>query len=349
MHVVARVPPQPSILPWAALQDRSRAPSKNIRTLSDAAVFADLVEVAAITQQAGSESDESPCMLQPIDEGRQWYIGVDFASAIRLLPRAPDLDRKSLHQGSNRVRIVTRWSTLGAGRSFTALSNLPLRKTDRAALLVQTENGLLLRATHRELAQEDLKPFELNELPSRIRSALPDGVDAVFVTADRDTKLKEMARVLWTLGELHPRVGLAAALPVGTKLAPSEIQKPEDKRLLCSPLTEKKEGSLDMDALQRGVKPLRSAATSCYESTAARSIKSGKVVVELRIDVNGVPSACIAEDEIRDSALNVCVLSYARALRFEQPSPSGQVIVALPFSFSATLPTAQKPICSESL
>ena len=317
------------------------------RTLSREALFADLVAVASVAQQTDTESNAGPCLMQSTADGDYWHVGADFASPIRPIPKAPKLDADMLRSNRDAIVLVTRWSTVGQGRPYIALTALPVGDLDRVAFVIQTEEGLWLRATHKPIPTAVSIHFDLEELPARIKTAFPHGVEAIFVTADRNRPITEVAALLWTLGKLHPHVGIALALPKGTKL-PQKAQKKMNPKIRCASRSQAAEGSLAIDALKRGIAPLPEAVKRCYESTAAKTMKGGKIVVEFAIDLQGRPDACIDYDEIENNAFNTCVLSHARELRFEAPSPAGRVLVAIPFVLEAKRPKTQTPVCDFS-
>ena len=326
--------PQPRAPSMPALN----TPSTDVRMLSESALFTDIVALAQLLQARGAEQSGAACQLRALDRG--WRVSADFAPGVQQLPDARSFEGPL---PTSPVLVLTRWGQIGSGTPFAALSHIALGPDDRVAVVWLADAGLHVRATHKAIGGD---PVQLEQLPTAFARHFADGVDGILLSADPRQPLYEIARALWVLGQMHSHVGLAVALPENTKVA-----RPETTRSLTRPCNEPSgqitTGTLADDVIREHLKPLIATTQQCYESTVAKRLGRGELMVELRIDADGRTRACTVSDTIGDDDLARCVLSGADQLRFTRPDPPGDVFVQVPLKLTPKRPATQRPVCNQ--
>jgi hypothetical protein len=311
--------------------EEARTPA-SARDLAADATFADLVAAARRQDDLRDQDSSAGCLLR----AHPWRLEADLAAAVRPLPEPPP----SITGRLDRAAVLTRYGAIG---DPSAPLGLVAFTTTRPAAGAE---GMVLVVTARALFLGRTGQARFDEIdPSRL-ARLDDGASQLFVTANADVPVAELARVLALLPPMPGRVALAVALPEGTRLPAPSVDAAETAPICAlEPLPDEAWGDLSVDALRSGVAPLAERARLCAGTTSGPGALGGRVVLSMRIDPRGrVSEACVSEDETNDGVLRACLVAAARELGFPAPS-GGSVDVALPLRIEPGLTHRQVARC----
>ena len=327
----ARTTPAPH---EARPQARTPAPTSP-RDLAANATFADLVAAARRQDDLRDQDSTAGCLLRAVASYR---LEADLAAAVRPLPEAPT----SIDTRLESVAVLTRYGTIGnadASLGLVAFTTTQPSDHAEAAVLIVQRTDLFVARTSGGSARA---------ITTRELEALDDGHLLLFVTATAGTSVGDLSSVLRAIpASFAGRVGLAVALPQGTRLAapPSAAEAPANEAICALSETEEAPGELSVEAIRLGVQPLVARAEACVGASEGRGALGGRVVLSMRIGASGeVSEACISEDATGDGVLRACLVHAARALAFAAPT-SGSVDVALPLVLAPGLAHRQRAIC----
>ncbi len=310
----------------------SRPPSA--RSLSAGASYADLVGAARRQDQLRDQDSDAGCLLRV---GATPRLEADLAAAVRPLPEVPP----ALSSRLGTVAVLTRYGAIGAPDAALGLVAFTTTRpaAARARVLLVTRSALFRGAT-------DASRFEPIE-PAAL-ATIDDGSSHVFVTAEAGVSLEALAEILGALPvTLAGRVGLAVALPEGTRLPVVPPREELETAAVCelSPLPDEAWGELDTAAIRAGVAPLAERASLCAGTTDGPGALGGRVVVSMRIDPSGrVTDACVTEDGTDDGVLRACLVRAARELTIGPPR-GGSIDVALPIRIEPGVSHRQVALC----
>ncbi len=170
---------------------------------------------------------------------------------------------------------------------------------------------------------------------------LPAVPELVHIVAGRDARPDLLQRVAWTADQ-------AALTPYrvykdGNVLKAVVFKPWEGATASLGMFSNKKKrspgepvilGSLDKQVIRRVVTDKKSAYRQCYDASAGKTGKAGKLVLKFIVNGQGkVTSAKVAEDGLHDAKTTNCLLSETKTLRFPKPKGGGIVIVNYPFVF----------------
>lgn len=305
------------------------------RTLHADATFATLVRAAQRQDQLRDQDSEAGCLLRL---GRQVRLEADLAAAVRPLPEPPE----AFASRPSSVVVLTRHGAIGSPDASLALAAFTTTRPARGArarVVLVTRTALFRGAT-------DGTRFEPVE-PAAL-AVIDDGTSHVFVTAEASVPLARLVEVLSALPDsLSGRVGLAVALPEGTRLpatAPA-TSAPSIEPCDLGPLPDEAWGDVDPAAVRAGIQPLVERARACVGAAEGNGALGGRLVLTLRIGPDGrVNGACVGEDDTGDPSLHACLLRAARELRFHPPR-GGSVDVAVPLRLEPGAAYRQAPVC----
>jgi hypothetical protein len=320
-------------------------PTADLRALGVDATYETLLDAARRLDDRRDQESSAGCLLR----GPAWRLEADLAVAVRPLPAAPsDLDAL-LEREPGPVNVLTRWAAHGPGDlqrpTFVAVTTALPARDQPVAVWAITDRGVYVRSTGGATGALEAQP---------VRALTPpEGVGALYVTAEAGTPLARVAEVLDAVpASLHGVVGLAVALTPGTRL-PATAQDADVVATtgLCPeglpPMPEDvPAGDLRPDVLVQSLGPLRQAVATCVSSARNLGPTGGRLVLSMRIGPDGrVLEACASRDEAQDPALRQCVLRVARAVAFPPPHPAGAVDVALPLVLAPEASQRQAPLC----
>lgn len=305
------------------------------RDLAANATFADLVAAARRQDDLRDQDSTAGCLLRV---GASYRLEADLAAAVRPLPEAPT----SLDTHADAVAVLTRYGTIGpadASLGFVAFTTTqPVDHAEAAVLIVQGHELFVARTSERRA-----QPIEASAI-----AALDDGHTLLFVTATARTSVGDLSSVLRAIpASMAGRVGLAVALPSGTRLAAvgTATEAPPSEAICTLSTTEEPPGDLSVDAIRAGVQPLIARAETCVGTSEGRGALGGRVVLSMRIGAHGeVSEACISEDPTDDGVLRACLVRAARALSFAAPT-NGTVDVDLPLVLASGVAHRQRALC----
>lgn len=305
------------------------------RDLAADATFADLVAAARRQDDLRDQDSTAGCLLRV---GASYRLEADLAAAVRPLPEAPT----SIDTRQESVAVLTRYGTIGNADASLGLvaftTTQPAEHAEAAVLIVQRTELFVARTSGgraRSIAARELE-------------TLDDGHLLLFVTATAGTSVGDLSSVLRSIpASFAGRVGLAVALPQGTRLAapPTAAEAPPSEAICALTETEEPPGELSVEAIRLGVQPLVARAEACVGASEGSGALGGRVVLSMRIATSGaVSEACISEDATDDGVLRACLVRAARALVFTAPT-EGSVDVALPLVLAPGVAHRQRPIC----
>jgi hypothetical protein len=310
-----------------------------------------LIRTQALLLTPSEAGSDSGCVLQ--QSGERIGLGAELLAAVDPLPDASAELAERLERSVRPVRVLTAWGETNppatsdlALAAFTAL-DASSRRLPFAVLFV-TARGAYLRYGQRFAELQD-GPLDASALQVRLDALSRREPYVLYVTADAALPLTDLYATLATLADAQP-TALAVLLPEGTVL-PTPPVPDGAARLACpgglpEPAADAVEGELSAAQVLGALDPLRSAAQGCLEHAAGAAAAGGKLVLGLRIDENGVPSAlCLIEDGIGDAVLASCVVESARALRLPRPEPAGFVDVHVPLQLSPLSRAPTRPVC----
>ena len=310
------------------------APAASPRDLAANATFADLVAAARRQDDLRDQDSTAGCLLRV---GASYRLEADFAAAVRPLPEA----QVSLDTRLDSVAVLTRYGTIGnvdASLGLVAFTTTqPADHAEAAVLIVQRTEVFVARTSGGRA-----RAIEASAI-----AALDDGHTLLFVTATAGTSVGDLSSVLRAIpASMAGRVGLAVALPQGTRLAaPPTTAAPESTAICTLSETEEALGELSVEAIRSGIQPLVARAEACVGASEGRGALGGRVVLSMRIGTSGeVREACISEDATDDGVLRACLIRAARALAFAAPT-EGSVDVALPLMLAPGQAHQQRAIC----
>jgi TonB family protein len=307
------------------------------RDLPRGATYGELV--AALDLEDSLTPSAARCLLARTSDGLR-FEGTPSVALHPLPDTAADLDR--LVHGTS-ARVLTRHGSYGSAQAslgVVALSDGP--PTRGALLLALTDRALYLRTLE---AADARVVDDLAKLPALVAEVARDA--SVYVAAESAVPVARVYEVLRALAPQSAPVVLAMVLPDEVTL-PAPPQSAEAPRRCPDGLgeTDALQGDLPVAALQEGVAPLRERAADCLRRAEGPGAAGGRMTLALRVDGEGrVSDACVVASEANDAALESCVVTLARDLRFQPPSPPGVVDAELPLSLKPASGAAQKPVC----
>jgi hypothetical protein len=296
--------------------------------------------VTALAAELVSPPETSHCLLAGNAQG--YRFAGDASVALHPLPDMVD-NLDDVVRDANALRVLTRHGSFGsveATLAFVALTDAPA--THGAVVLAITDRALYVRGTHDGTA---LPVRDLEELVSMLTPLVKDAT--LYVAAEPRIPLSKLYETLSRLKGLPAPVVLATALPSDVVLPTASTA--HSAPLRCPdglPETSAVTGDLSVDALTRGLAPLKDQGMTCLKQADGPGSAGGRLRLALRIDAHGkVSDACLVTSDVEDDALASCVLGQAVALRFDAPSPQGVVDAELPLALRPDSVPAQPPVC----
>jgi hypothetical protein len=296
--------------------------------------------VTALAAELVAPAETSHCLLSSNAQG--YRFAGDASVALHPLPDMVD-NLDDVVRDANALRVLTRHGSFGsveATLAFVALSEAPA--THGAVVLVITDRALYVRGTHDGTA---LPVRDLDELVGMLTPLLKDAT--LYVAAEARTPLSKVYDTLSRLKALPAPVVLATALPSDVVLPTASTA--HSAPLRCPdglPETSADAGDLSVEALTRGLEPLKTQGMTCLKQADGPGSAGGRLRLALRIDAHGkVSDACLVASDVEDDALASCVLGQTASLRFDAPSPQGVVDAELPLSLRPDSVPAQRPVC----
>lgn len=318
------------------------------RALAADATFGDLVAAAVHEDEMRASDSDAGCLLRPRPDG--YDLAADLSVAVRGLPPAATGLRARVAGSGGRARVLTRLGSYGTSSPLVAvaLTTLAGAPTRTGLLVVLTRSGAHVLRTDASAGMREAPSLE--EASSLVDAAARGSSDVVFVTADGDVPLSDVAGFLRGLdASLDGRVALAAVLPEDAR-APEDAAPAIDVAPVCQGLPalpdDAPTGEVDPADLRAALSSsLVPAAQACVATSA--SGLGGLLRVAFRIGPDGhVIDACVTEDVTGDATLRACLLDAVRALALPRPS-GGAVDVELPLRLELAQdpPHHQRALC----
>jgi len=323
-------------------QDASgpRAPAAAAhRTLGPRATFADLV--AAAIPFDGDESDAPGCILT--EDAAGYRLSASITAALRPLPLPARQETQALASHSV-ATVFTRYGRQGTApraMAFAAFTYAPPTQAAQVAVLTSAGPVLLKTGGH----QAKSAPVSIEQAVAEL-SASAGPNDAVYVAAEADVPVADLARLLSFLDADGRTVALAVALPDDVNL-PERTTGTQVTRC-AGGLPETDEPALQPAAntLAESLSPLRERATSCLAQAEAPGQLGGRVELALRVNEHGrVTHTCIVDAENPDDARDGCLLALARTLRFAPARERGVFDVQVPIALRPVYEPALRAVC----
>jgi hypothetical protein len=318
---------------------------QDARRLPPGATFADVVDAARAADSAGETHSEAGCLLRA---GPPPRLEADLMPGARPLPPAEPRLTALIENRIGSVGVLSAWGNVGGELSdlwllaFTTTTPNAVRLP--AIGLFVTPGGVFVRGADPLLRAQ---PDALSAAAATALLARSTAPATVYVTADAGVPLTTLIDLLRAVPDRF-ELALALALPKNTRLPPpaaasSEGMCPDG---LPAPAKGDREGTLQVEAAQAAVAPLRQAALACALAAGGRALLGGRVVLGLRIGPTGRASeACIVRDELNEPLMRRCLRSAARDLSFPVPTPGGFADLEIPLQIALEGPSPQRASC----